>query len=175
MEKRIFITLTLLATFGLGFAFKSLITKTTDDQPTLRKATGVGGIFFKCKDPKKVREWYAAHLGLNTNQYGAVFEWRQGADTTKKGFTQWSPFSEKTKYFEPSTKDFMINYRVANLEGLVEQLRKDSVAIVDRIETVEYGKFVHIMDVEGNKIELWESNDIEFEKLGEKIGARTTK
>jgi len=74
MEKRIFITLTLLATFGLGFAFKSLITKTTDDQPTLRKATGVGGIFFKCKDPKKVREWYAAHLGLNTNQYGAVFE-----------------------------------------------------------------------------------------------------
>lgn len=175
MEKRIFITLTLLATFGLGFAFKSLITKTTDDQPTLRKATGVGGIFFKCKDPKKVREWYAAHLGLNTNQYGAVFEWRQGADTTKKGFTQWSPFSEKTKYFEPSTKDFMINYRVENLEGLVEQLRKDSVAIVDKIETVEYGKFVHIMDVEGNKIELWESNDIEFEKLGEKIGARTTK
>jgi len=175
MEKRIFITLTLLATFGLGFAFKSLITKTNDDQPTLRKATGVGGIFFKCKDPKKVREWYAAHLGLNTNQYGAVFEWRQGADTTKKGFTQWSPFSEKTKYFEPSTKDFMINYRVENLEGLVEQLRKDSVAIVDKIETVEYGKFVHIMDVEGNKIELWESNDIEFEKLGEKIGARTTK
>jgi len=175
MEKRIFITLTLLATFGLGFAFKSLITKTNDDQPTLRKATGVGGIFFKCKDPKKVREWYAAHLGLNTNQYGAVFEWRQGADTTKKGFTQWSPFTEKTKYFEPSTKDFMINYRVENLEGLVEQLRKDSVAIVDKIETVEYGKFVHIMDVEGNKIELWESNDIEFEKLGEKIGARTTK
>jgi len=175
MEKRIFITLTLLATFGLGFAFKSLITKTTDDQPTLRKATGVGGIFFKCKDPNKVTEWYAAHLGLNTNQYGAVFEWRQGADTTKKGFTQWSPFSEKTKYFEPSTKDFMINYRVENWEGLVEQLRKDSVAIVDKIETVEYGKFVHIMDVEGNKIELWESNDIEFEKLGEKIGARTTK
>jgi len=175
MEKRIFITLTLLATFGLGFAFKSLITKTSDEQATLRKATGVGGIFFKCKDPKKVREWYAAHLGLNTNQYGAVFEWRQGVDTTKKGFTQWSPFSEKTKYFEPSTKDFMINYRVENLEGLVEQLRKDSVTVVDKIETVEYGKFVHIMDIEGNKIELWEPNDIEFEKLGEKIGARTTK
>ena len=122
-----------------------------------------------------MREWYSTHLGLNTNEYGAVFEWRQGADTTKKGFTQWSPFTEKTKYFEPSTKDFMINYRVENLEGLVDQLRKDSVTIVDTIETVEYGKFVHIMDLEGNKIELWEPNDIEFEKLGEKMGASTTK
>lgn len=175
MKKRILITLALVVTFGLGFAFKSLIIKITDDQPSLKRAMGIGGIFFKCKDPKKVREWYATHLGLNTNQYGAVFEWRQGADTTKKGFTQWSPFSEKTKYFEPSTKDFMINYRVENLEGLVEQLRKDSVSIMDKIETVEYGKFVHVMDIEGNKIELWEPNDIEFEKLGEKMGAGTTK
>ncbi|HEY2722814.1 MAG TPA: VOC family protein, partial [Chitinophagaceae bacterium] len=111
MKKRILLTLTLITTFGLGFAFKSLITNTKSEQ-SLKKATGIGGIFFKCKDPKKVRQWYQAHLGLNTNDYGAVFEWRQGADTTKKGFTQWSPFSEKTKYFEPSTKDFMINYRV---------------------------------------------------------------
>jgi predicted enzyme related to lactoylglutathione lyase len=175
MQKRILITLTLIATFGLGFAFKSFLTKINDDPATVRKATGIGGIFFKCKDPKKVREWYKVHLGLNTNQYGAVFEWRQGADTTKKGFTQWSPFGEKTKYFEPSTKDFMINYRVENLEELVNQFRKDSVTIVDKIETVEYGKFVHIIDIEGNKVELWESNDIEFEKLGVKIGAKTTK
>lgn len=175
MKKRILITLALVVTFGLGFAFRSLITKNADDQPSLKKATGIGGIFFKCKDPKKVREWYATHLGLSTNQYGAVFEWRQGADTTKKGFTQWSPFGEKTKYFEPSTKDFMINYRVENLEALIEQLRKDSVTIVDKIETVEYGKFVHILDIEGNKIELWEPNDIEFDKLGKKIGAQTTK
>ncbi len=69
----------------------------------------------------------------------------------------------------------MINYRVENLEELIDQLRKDSVTIVDKIETVEYGKFVHIIDIEGNKIELWEPNDIEFEKLGEKIGAKTTK
>lgn len=175
MQKRILITLTLFATFGLGFAFKSLITKITNNEPSLKKATGIGGIFFKCKDPNKMREWYKAHLGLNTNPYGAVFEWRQGADTTKKGFTQWSPFSEKTKYFEPSTKDFMINYRVENLEGLIDQLRKDSITIVDKIETVEYGKFVHIMDIEGNKVELWEPNDIEYEKLGEKIGSKTTK
>ena len=112
---------------------------------------------------------------MNTNDYGAVFEWRQGAETLKKGFSQWSLFNEKTKYFEPSTKDFMINYRVENIEKLIEQLKKDNVIITDTIETVAYGKFVHIMDIEGNKIELWEPNDEEFEKLGEKIGTKTTK
>ncbi len=122
-----------------------------------------------------MKEWYETHLGLNTNQYGAVFEWRQATDSTKKGFTQWSPFAEKTKYFEPSTKDFMINYRVENLEWLVDELRKEGVTIVDKIETVEYGKFVHILDVEGNKVELWEPNDIEYEKLGVQMGNKTTK
>jgi predicted enzyme related to lactoylglutathione lyase len=175
MRKRILTALAFVATFALGFAFKSAIIKNSGGQPSLKKATGIGGIFFKCRDPKKVREWYGAHLGLNINPYGAVFEWRQGADSTKKGYTQWSPFSEKTKYFEPSVKDFMINYRVENLEGLVEQLRQDSVTIVDKIETVDYGKFVHIMDIEGNKIELWEPNDIEYERLGEKMGVMTTK
>ncbi|MBL0154200.1 MAG: VOC family protein [Chitinophagaceae bacterium] len=147
---------------------------TKADQP-FKKVTGIGGIFFKCKDPKKVREWYQTHLGLITNTYGAVFEWRQGADTTQKGFTQWSPFKETTKYFEPSTKDFMINYRVENLEALLAQLRKDSVTIVDTVETADYGKFIHIMDIEGNKIELWEPNDIEYEKLGLQMGTKTTK
>jgi predicted enzyme related to lactoylglutathione lyase len=161
--------------FILGFAFKAMITKTATGQPSIKKVTGIGGIFFKCKDPKKLREWYATHLGLNTNAYGAVFEWRQGADTTKKGFSQWSPFKETTKYFEPSTKEFMINYRVDNLENLVDELKKGGVLVTDTIQTVEYGKFVHIMDIEGNKIELWEPNDIEFEKLGIKIGASTTK
>ena len=174
MKKRVLITLAFITTFGLGFAFRSFLPHIRDDQ-SLKKATAIGGIFFKCKDPKKVREWYQAHLGLNTNQYGAVFEWRQGADTTKKGFTQWSPFSEKTKYFEPSTKEFMINYRVENLEALIDQLKKDSVTILDKVETVEYGRFLHILDIEGNKVELWEPNDIEFEKLGDKIGAKTTK
>lgn len=141
----------------------------------MKKVTGIGGIFFKCKDPKKLREWYSVHLGLNTNQYGSVFEWRQGADTTKKGFTQWSPFAETTKYFEPSTKEFMINYRVENLEALVEGLKKEGVTIADKIETVDYGKFVHIIDGEGNKVELWEPNDLEYEKIGQKMGLKTTK
>lgn len=122
-----------------------------------------------------MRAWYQTHLGLITNDYGAVFEWRQGADTTKKGFTQWSPFAETTKYFAPSAKDYMINYRVADLEKLVEQLKKEGVVIVDKIETVDYGKFVHIVDVEGNKVELWEPNDTQYEKMGIEMGARTTK
>jgi predicted enzyme related to lactoylglutathione lyase len=175
MHKRLVITASLLATFFLGFAFNSLLSRITANEPGIRKVTGIGGIFFKCKDPKQVREWYKLHLGLNTNEYGAVFEWRQGADTTKKGFTQWSPFSDKTKYFEPSTRDFMINYRVADLQGLLDQLKKDGVTILDTVESVEYGKFVHILDNEGNKLELWEPNDLEFEKLGKSIGATTTK
>lgn len=104
-----------------------------------------------------------------------IFEWYQGADSTKKGFTNWSPFQENTKYFEPSTKDFMINYRVENLTFLVEELRKNGVNILDSIETYDYGKFVHILDVEGNKIELWEPNDVEYEKLGKQLGSETTK
>jgi len=174
MKNRILITLAFITTFFLGFAFRSMTPKNAGPA-SLKKVTSIGGVFFKCKDPKKVREWYATHLGFAANQYGAVFEWRQGADSSKKGFTQWSPFNDKTKYFEPSTKDFMINYRVENLETLVEQLKKDSVVITDKIETVEYGKFVHIMDVEGNKIELWEPNDIEFEKLGKQVNAQTIK
>lgn len=174
MKNKILITLSLIATFILGFAFKSVTTKISNDS-SISKVTGIGGIFFKCQNPTKMREWYKTHLGFETNQYGAVFEWRQGTDTLKKGFTQWSPFNEKTKYFEPSTKEFMINYRVNNLEALIAQLKKDGVTVTDNIETVEYGKFVHIMDIEGNKIELWEPNDIEFEKLGEKVGSKTIK
>ena len=175
MKKTTLIILALATAFGFGFAFKTIIAKQSGDQKKMKKVTGIGGIFFKCKDPKKMREWYQAHLGLNTNQYGAVFEWRQGADTTKKGFTQWSPFAETTKYFEPSTKDFMINYRVENMEGLVEQLKNEGVTISDNVETFEYGKFVHIIDVEGNKIELWEPNDIAYDKLGKQLGSKTTK
>jgi len=125
----------------------------------MKKVTGIGGIFFKCKDPNKMKEWYKTHLGLDTNEYGATFEWREDSDPNIKGSTAWSPFSESTKYFEPSSKDFMINYRVADLEALVDALQKEGVTIVDKIETYDYGKFVHIIDMEGNKIELWEPKD----------------
>ena len=125
----------------------------------MKRVTGIGGIFFKSKDPKKMMEWYKNHLGLDTTDYGVTFEWLEESDPTKKGATQWSPFKDTTKYFEPSQKEFMINYRVANMEALVEELRKEGVTIVDNIEDSDYGKFVHILDAEGNKIELWEPKD----------------
>jgi predicted enzyme related to lactoylglutathione lyase len=125
----------------------------------MKKVTGIGGIFFKCKDTNKISQWYQKHLGLNTNDYGATFEWYEADDNTKKGQTQWSPFTETTKYFEPSTKDFMINYRVDNLEALVGELKKEDVTVLDTIEAYDYGKFVHILDIEGNKIQLWEPVD----------------
>lgn len=174
MKKTISLLLLLSMAFASGFAFKSVLTK-EENATELKRVTGIGGIFFKCKEPKKVREWYQNHLGLNTNAYGSVFEWYQGADSTKKGFTQWSPFSEKTSYFAPSTKDFMINYRVADLDALVVELKKEGVSITDTMEVAEYGKFIHIMDCEGNKIELWEPNDVEYEKMGKQMGALTTK
>lgn len=133
----------------------------------MKKVTGIGGIFFKCKDPQKVKEWYSKHLGLNTDPYGTSFEWRQAADAEKKGFTQWSPFPETTQYFAPSEKDFMINYRVENLEVLIDQLRQEGVTILDEPESFEYGRFVHILDIEGNKIELWEAVDEAYDKIAE--------
>ena len=175
MKKITLITFALATSFCFGFAFKSITTSNSCSNTKMKRVTGIGGIFFKCKDPKKLKEWYQIHLGLNTNQYGTVFEWYQGADSSKKGFSQWSPFKETTKYFEPSTKEFMINYRVENLEAIIEELKKEGVTITDTLQIVDYGKFVHIMDIEGNKIELWEPNDIVYEKFGIQMGLKTTK
>jgi predicted enzyme related to lactoylglutathione lyase len=126
----------------------------------MKRVTGIGGIFFKCKDKEKLNEWYGKHLGLPVSEWGTNFEWRDAEDPTKKGSTAWSPFKESTKYFEPSTKDFMINYRVEDIEALVRELKKEGVTILDEIESSDFGKFVHILDLEGNKIQLWESNDV---------------
>ena len=125
----------------------------------MKRVTGLGGIFFKCKDAEKMKEWYGKHLGLPVTDYGVNFEWRDAEDPTKKGTTVWSPFKESTKYFEPSPKPFMINYRVENLEALVQELKKEGVTILDEIASFDYGKFVHILDPEDNKIELWEAKD----------------
>lgn len=163
MKKTAFITILALATsYGFGFAFKTIVTGQTNTHINMKKVTGIGGIFFKCKDPKAMNEWYKNHLGFDTTPYGTSFDWQQSdpaTGETKKGLTQWNPFADTTKYFEPSTKDFMINYRVDNLESLVEELTKENITIVDKIETYEYGKFVHILDPEGNKIQLWEPAD----------------
>jgi predicted enzyme related to lactoylglutathione lyase len=120
------------------------------------KVTGVGGIFFFTDNPKETREWYQKNLGLDTNDYGSTFEFRNVNNPEEINQLQWSPFKRGSKYFAPSKKEFMINYRVQNIEGLVKKLRENGVTIVDEIETFDYGKFIHIMDHDGNKIELWE-------------------
>ncbi len=165
MLKRTWLTISLVTAFGLGYSISQAISANQGDTPKLKRVTGVGGIFFKCNDPQKLKEWYNVHLGLKTDKYGTNFVWWQGADSTKKGYTQWSPFAATTKYFEPSTKEFMINYRVENLIALVDQLKKEGVTIVDTLETYNYGKFIHILDLEGNKIELWEPIDEEYGKF----------
>lgn len=130
----------------------------------MKKVTGLGGVFFKANDPKSMNEWYAKNLGLTTSEYGTTFDWLHTDDPSKKGTTVWCAFAADTKYFNPSEKPFMINYRVENLTALVEELKKDGVTIVDEIGVYDYGKFVHILDPEGNIIELWEPIDEGFEQ-----------
>lgn len=155
--KRFSLVFALIATFFLGFAFsRNMI---TSNHNNMKKVTGIGGIFFKSKDPKATNEWYKKHLGFDTTPYGTSFEWLKANDSAKKGLTQWTPFDEHTTYFAPSEKEFMINYTVDDLEALVVELRKENVTILDELESSDYGKFIHIMDPEGNKIELWEPKD----------------
>ncbi|MDQ8013304.1 MAG: VOC family protein [Flavobacterium nitrogenifigens] len=124
---------------------------------TTPKVTGLGGIFFFMDNPKETKEWYAKNLGLEINEWGsASFESRNLEKPEEIESTQWCPFKKGDEYFSPSKKEFMVNYRVQNIEGLVEKLKANGVTVLDDIETYEYGKFVHIMNTEGNKIELWE-------------------
>lgn len=132
-----------------------------------KRVTGIGGIFFKVKDPSKTKDWYQKHLGLQTDNYGSTFEWRSSENPEQKGFTQWSPMKDDTTYFKPSEKDFMINYCVENLEELVEELKTEGVTILDEIASYEYGKFIHILDPDGHSIELWEPNPKVYDQMVE--------
>lgn len=125
-----------------------------------KRVTGIGGLFFKSKDPKASKDWYKKHLGFNTDDYGCTFWWKdkEGNDAS----TQWSAFKDDTTYFEPSKKDFMFNYRVEDLESLLKILKEEGVTIVGDMQTYEYGKFAWILDNENNKIELWEPIDAAF-------------
>lgn len=125
-----------------------------------KRVTGIGGIFFKTKVPVAVKDWYRDHLGFNTDQWGSTFWWKNkdGEDCS----TQWSPFKEDTEYFEPSKKEFMMNFRVENLDELLKTLKEEGVQVLAKTESLEEGKFGWIVDLEGNKIELWEPNDKAF-------------
>ena len=152
----------LCAAFLLGYGF-SRVTNPVNSGP---RVTGIGGIFFKAKDPTALKAWYSKNLGIRIGGFGSDFEWHQGMDSTKKCFTIWAPFKETTKYFEPSEKQFMINYRVEGLDHLLANMKAAGIMPVDSVQKTSYGNFVHLMDPEGNKIELWEPNDVEFAKMG---------
>ena len=124
------------------------------------RVTGIGGFFLKAKNPNELKEWYRDHLGLNTDDYGCTFWWKDknGADCS----TQWSPFKDDTTYFEPSKKEFMQNFRVQHLEQLLVQLKAEGVTVLGEMQSFDYGKFGWIMDCEQNKIELWEPIDHVF-------------
>ncbi|MBL0740985.1 VOC family protein [Chryseolinea lacunae] len=135
---------------------KNQTDNTTSPADTTPKVTGIGGIFFFSDNPREARDWYAKNLGLDVNDWGSTFESRNVNKPDEINALQWTPFKKGDEYFAPSKKEFMINYRVQNIEGLVEKLKGNGVTVLDEIASYEYGKFVHILDAEGNKIELWE-------------------
>ena len=122
----------------------------------MQKVTGLGGVFIKAKDPKALCEWYQKHLGIgfNGNTYIA-FTWTN-EKPEEPGSTVFSFFPQDTKYFSPSEGTVMINFRVADLASLLEELQKDGIEKTADVQEESYGKFCWIMDPEGNKIELWE-------------------
>jgi predicted enzyme related to lactoylglutathione lyase len=118
--------------------------------------TGLGGVFFKCRDRESTLSWYREHLGIESDEWGFSFRWLDKDDGQEIGYTVWSPFADDTSYFAPSEKPYMVNFRVANLEELIRALKDEGVQVVGEIKQEENGKFAWILDPEGNKIELWE-------------------
>lgn len=126
----------------------------------MKRVIGIGGIFFISKNPDKLKQWYQKHLGLNIDQYGTLFIQNTPEQTQ---YLQWSVMQENNTMFNASQQSYMINYRVHNLEELYHALKNENVKILDEIQTYDYGKFLHILDLDGNKIELWEAIDQPFD------------
>lgn len=122
----------------------------------MERVTGIGGVFFKAKDPQKTMAWYREHLGIECQHGCAVFAWSEANRPEAKGMTVWTPFASDTKYFEPSQAPFMINYRVENLDRMLAQLRALGAQVDPRVEDSEFGRFGWVMDPDGNRIELWQ-------------------
>jgi predicted enzyme related to lactoylglutathione lyase len=123
----------------------------------MKRVTGIGGVFFKSKDPEALGAWYRTHLGIAVEDWGgAAFRWKDQDNPEGGGTTIWNPFSADTSYFAPSASPFMINYRVEDLHALLAALRAEGVQVEDKVEESEYGKFGWVIDPEGNKLELWQ-------------------
>jgi predicted enzyme related to lactoylglutathione lyase len=135
-------------------------------QDTTPRVTGIGGIFILSDNPDSMMAWYGDNLGLKIDAYGSPFEFRNANNPEEQNYLRWSAIGANTDFFNPSKKEFMINYRVYNIEALVEKLRSNGSVMLDSIASYDYGKFVHLMDPEGNKIELWEPIDSVLTKMG---------
>ena len=123
----------------------------------MKRVTGIGGVFFKAKDPKALAEWYRAHLGMNVEEWGGVaFKWVTPENPSGTGSTVWSPFKEDTDYFSPSQAGFMVNYRVEDLQSLLAALRAEGCKVEEKVDESGFGKFGWVLDPEGNKLELWQ-------------------
>lgn len=175
-NKRVLVVLAIAISFCLGFFSNSLMDMDYSSEkqesdvsnqvpneegiPELETVTGIGGVFFKSKDPVTLNKWYETNLGMKIDEYGKQFEWKEvvTSDSSRMGSLQWSIFNESSDYFDPSKSSFMINYMVSDIDQLVIDLEKNNVVFIDSIADYSYGKFVHIMDPEGNKIELFEPN-----------------
>lgn len=131
---------------------------TTTGTNQMERVKGIGGVFFKARDPKKMAAWYREHLGIQSKGGYADFAWREKDDPERMGRTVWALFPTNTSYLGSATATMMINYRVANLERLLAQLRRDGV-VEEKVENTDYGRFAWITDPEGNRIELWEPKD----------------
>jgi predicted enzyme related to lactoylglutathione lyase len=124
----------------------------------MERVTGIGGIFFKSEDPKKLKAWYQQNMGIEPDAQGyVVFVWRERDDPDARASTVWEPFPADTTYFEPTRSQFMINYRVRNLDAMLAQLRAAGAKVEDKIEVLEsIGRFGWATDLDGNRFELWE-------------------
>lgn len=123
----------------------------------MKRVTGLGGLFFRSRDPKAALKWYREHLGIESEEWGGLaFQWLEKDRPDEVGYTVWSAFSEESKHFAPSAERFMVNFRVDDLEALIAALKAEGVEIVGEIEKHENGKFAWILDPEGRKVELWE-------------------
>ena len=123
----------------------------------MKRVTGIGGIFFKSRDPKRLTDWYRTHLGMNIEAWGGMaFDWAGEDNPGGAGSTIWSAFQDDTDNFAPSSAPFMINYRVADLHGLIAALREEGCQVLDKVDDSEYGKFGWVIDPDGNKVELWQ-------------------
>jgi predicted enzyme related to lactoylglutathione lyase len=129
----------------------------------MKKVTGIGGVFFRCSDPEMMREWYRDNLGVPADEYGAVFRWWNKDTPKRPGYTVWSPFDDDTEYFDPSESEFMVNFLVDDLDGMLEQLKAAGAEVVGEVQEYEYGRFGWVLDPDGNKIELWQPPDNDTE------------